>query len=420
MNKLLVQEFIKTKTLGELYQTHAVKVSPSKDGTLVSFNYNMLLAKDSDKLAKQCRGLILARKDGKSIFELKEYLVIGDKRDSSNVIFGDSVIASYGFDRFFNEGQQEAFVDWNDKDLKVYEKLDGTCIFVYHFNNKWRIATRSCPEADIPLDNDLYDQVYTFSSLFKKALKDTINLSFEDYTKTLDKDIVYIFELTSPVNIVVVNYPDFKATLLGARNKKTLQELNIEGLNNLVPCVKSYPFNAPNFTSCAGFVSSQNPLEHEGVVVKDSNFNRVKIKNENYNAFNKARDLFSKSIKGIIQLLLSGNDDDVIPYLPDEIKIKVAKYKAKLASFVIYMDNKYNYYLTEVNKYPDSDKVKKKEFASYIILNEKYHAPFFFMYAGKGSSMEDFFQKNKLPDGSWSNTFLDRLIEAIEAHQITE
>lgn len=413
MKKLLIQDFIKTKTLGELYQAHAVKHSPSKDGTMLSFNYNMLLAKDSDKLAKQCRGLILARKDGKSIFELKEYLVVDDKRDSSNVVFGDSVIVSYGFDRFFNEGQQEAFVDWNDKDLKVYEKLDGTCIFVYYYNNKWNIATRSAPEADIPIANDLYDQVYTFSSLFKKALKDTINLSFEEYTKTLDKDITYIFELTSPVNIVVVNYSDFRATLLGARNKKTLQELNIEELNNLVPCVKSYPFNAPNFTSCAGFVSSQNPLEHEGIVVKDSNFNRVKIKNENYNAFNKAKDLFSKSIKGIIQLLLSGNDDDVIPYLPDEIKIKVGIYKEKLAKLVSYINTKYNYYLTEVNKYPDSDKVKRKEFASYVQLHETYHAPFFFMYSKNLSSIEDFFEKNKLPDGSWSDAFLAKLIEEV-------
>jgi hypothetical protein len=408
MTTLLVQDFIKTNTLGDLYTKHGVEVSFSKDGLLASFNYSQINAKNSDKLACQARGVILSRKDKKSIFDLKEYVVTKDKRDSSNVIFGDSIVVSYGFDRFFNQGQDTAFVNWQDKNLKVYEKLDGTCIFLYYFDG-WKVATRKSPYADILIDEI---SKHTFSSLFKKALQETINMSFEDYTKTLNKDVTYVFELTTPDNRVVVVYDTYKVTLIGARNKKTFQELEIETINNLVPFVKSYNMNDVN--AIIGFVNSLNPMDNEGVVVKDSNFNRVKIKNINYVAYNKAADLYGKSVRGIIQLILSEKEDDVIPYLSHSVIEKIHLYKDKLNKLVNYVDTNYKKYYNEVNSYPDSDIRKRKEFAQLISLNEKYSAPFFVIYSGKANSMSDYINRNKNKDSSWSDTFIDKLIEAFD------
>lgn len=411
MKKLLVQDFIKSNTLGELYHTHGVEVSFSKDGTKASFNYSQLNSKDSDKLACQCRGLILARKDGKSIFEFPEYVVKGDKRDSSNVIFGDSVVVSYGFDRFFNEGQGAAYVDWQDKDIKVYEKLDGTCIFLYFYNGKWHTATRSSPEADVPLEQVFAEDTHTFSSLFKKCLFDTTNKTFDEYTSTLNKDNTYVFELTSPINRIVVKYNDYRVTLLAIKNKKTFEEYEIESSNNLVPCVFSYKMNT--LEQILGFVNSASPLDHEGIVVRDSKFNRVKIKNIQYVTYNRARDLYSKSNRGFVQMILFKIEDDVIPYLPDEIVNKVYEFKDKLSSFINYIESNYKKYVDEVNSYPDSDRNKRKRFAELVQLNEEYQNPFFVMYSGKANSFEEYINKNKDKSGKFPDNFLDNLSEHV-------
>jgi len=405
--KLLVQDFVKNNSLGKLYEMHGVEVSFSKDGTKISFNYSQIKSKESDKLACQCRGLVLALKSGKSIYEFPEFKIVNGSKQTKDIILGDTVIVSYGFDRFFNYGQSTAYVDFN-KEIKVYEKLDGTCIFVY-FHNKWNIATRSSPEADIEMGNSLYEN-YTFSSLFKKCIKDTIGISFEEYTKTLDKNITYVFELTSPQNKIVVNYNNYRATLLAARNKISFKEYNIEEMNNLVPCVNY--FDIKKIEDIISFVKERKAFEHEGVVIKDSDFNRVKIKNPEYIILNKARDLLSKSKRGIISIILSEKEDDLIPYLAEDIVNEINLFKEKLSNFIDKVDSNYKKYIDEVNLYPDSEKNKRKRFAELVNLNEKYVAPFFQIYSGKASNMKDFLSKNN-KDG-WSDSFIDNIIEAIK------
>lgn len=397
---LLVQEFIKTKTINDLYKTHGVEVSFSKDGALMALNYSQLEAKDSDKLACQCRGLILARKDNSPI--------VGADRISENVIVGETVIASYGFDRFFNEGQTNASVNYKDPNLKVYEKLDGTCVFVY-FHNGWKTATRSTPEADIFID-DLKD--HTFHTLFKKALLETINLSFEEYVKTLDKNVTYVFELTTPRNMIVVRYKDYRVTLLAARDKTTLKEFEIEDMENLVPKVKSYPLNTLN--QIIEFVGSRPGFENEGVVVRDSNFKRVKIKSPEYGLLNRMRDKLGKSRRSLMELVLLEKEDDAIPFLPEDAVTSIQEIKEKVSAKIKYVDEKFAEYFAETNTYPYSDKVKRKTFAGFVTSREEHLQDIFFkMYEGKCKSCKDFINSKKNKMGEFDDHFLDKFLSAI-------
>ena len=62
---LLVQEYLMTHTFGDLAKEHGVYASFSKSGHKFSLNYDQIEARESDPLAQECRGLILAGEDGR-------------------------------------------------------------------------------------------------------------------------------------------------------------------------------------------------------------------------------------------------------------------------------------------------------------------------------------------------------------------
>ena len=64
---LLVQKYLETHTFGDLAKEHGVYASFSKSGHKFSLNYDQIEAKESDPLAQECRGLILACEDGTSL-----------------------------------------------------------------------------------------------------------------------------------------------------------------------------------------------------------------------------------------------------------------------------------------------------------------------------------------------------------------
>ena len=208
---LLVQKFLETHTFKELQEQHGVYCSFSKEHYKWSLNYDQLESKENDSLAQECRGLILSTIDGSKLVGTE----VDGKIKFDDICPGQTVILAHPMNRFFNYGQgAAAHINFNDPNLSILEKLDGTLTIVYYdeFALKWCVATRSVPEADI-----LLNDYYTFRTLFEKALHDMANISFDDFVKTLDINTTYCFELTSPYNRVVVNYLDTKITLLSAR-----------------------------------------------------------------------------------------------------------------------------------------------------------------------------------------------------------
>jgi hypothetical protein len=289
------------------------------------------------------------------------------------------------------------------------EKLDGTLCIVYHDSviGKWCVATRAVPEADLIMDNGLF----TFRTLFEKAIKETCSLEFDEFTDYLSPKFTYCFELTTPYNRIVVDYKKCGITLLSTRDMVTLEEIdpNRHEVSLTVPVVEAYTYTSVN--ELVDWVSTLNPMEHEGVVVRDSNFNRIKVKNALYVAYNKARDVLGTSERNCLELILAEKDDDVIPFLPEEIVNNLLKIKGQLQVIIIKYDHNYSLLKQAADSINLGD---KKTFA--LLLNEVsknndyWTAPFFQMFAGKCVNMKDFIQQNK-KDGTWSNSFLDRVLE---------
>lgn len=319
---------------------------------------------------------------------------------------------------------------------------NSLCIVYYDlFTNKWCVATRSVPEADLTMDNGLF----TFRTLFEKALKETNGLSFEEFTDQLNARITYCFELTTPYNRIVVNYPDCRVTLLAARpmygDMKEFDFSNLDGpgwvdykdltneikehLTSLghdandtpaafvhkpyelcgVPTVQSYTFTSIENT--LEWVASLDPMKHEGIVAKQGE-NRVKVKNPSYVAYNRVRDTLGASERNCVEIILQEKDDDVIPFLPEEIVKNLQKIKTGLQIAIRRYDEDYQAAKSQADAEKPGD---KKTFAIIVTKNKDlWNAPFFQMFDGKASNMKEFIAKNR-KNGSWGDSFLDKMLE---------
>lgn len=408
---ILVQKYLEAHVFSDLSKEHGVYASFDKSGSFWSLNYDMLEAKDDNLLAQQCRGLILSKVDGSSLLPLAKTVEtsFGKRLNYDDFCPGETTILACPFFRFFNDGQgAAASVEWQDPSLKVYEKVDGTCAIVWFnpFTKIWNMSTRAVPEADVLLDNGKF----TFRTLFEKALSEMANISFDEFTSTLDTKITYIFELIGPWNRIVVDYPKSQVIFIGARSLETLQEFSVEdplfkAQLPKIPIVNTYPLN--NVVDIHNYVSNQNPLQHEGVVAVDSKFNRVKIKNAQYLVYNRARDVLGSSDRNCLELILGGTEDDLIPVLPQEIVDNLLEIKEKLNKWIIIQDEIYKEIIA-------TNPADQKSFALLVMAKANiYSAAFFAIYAKKANNIKDFLMKNR-KNGAWSSGFLEKILGQIK------
>lgn len=327
--QLLVQEYMRSgKSLEDLAVEHGIK-SNITNGK-ISLNYDQIEANNGDQLACQCRGLVLRE----NTYE---------------------IVACPMF-RFFNIEQKEFAADINWESARYEEKLDGTCLIVYFDDHKntWCSATRSRAEADCGIDGS--DVTFSIlaneicNSMFHKINPDNTNKvglnELMESTQLLHPNIdvkkrTFVFELTSPVNRIVCKYDDSKLTLIAVRNNSSLEEEDpnfwndAQGFGVLTP--ELYYFN--NISHMIEVIRSWDPKEHEGVVVKDQYWNRIKVKNPAYLAYNHMRDSLATSMRGCAEVILLGKDDDVVGMMPDMIANRIIKLKPAIAK-VIEITNK--------------------------------------------------------------------------------
>jgi len=208
----------------------------------------------ANKEVQECRGLILEK--------------------------GTWKVMSLAFTKFFNSEESNAHkIDWET--AHVLEKLDGSCIQVYYDWNdmRWYAGTTGTANGEGEVNNKMGT---TFDTLFWNTLKEKYGVDGSKFTI----GNTYVFELTTPYNIVVKPHGESSVALLTVRNLETLNEVSFEELTEIaknigVPRVKSYDLNAKNVGALLR--TFENMVWHdEGYVVVDANFNRVKIKNPAY------------------------------------------------------------------------------------------------------------------------------------------
>lgn len=399
----LVREYLKIKSLEDLEREHGVKARIHDHK--FSLNYDQIESREDDLLAKQCRGLILRPAEP-----------VQGSIDLTRPV-GDTVVLARPFDRFFNYGQAAAEeVDFNHPATAFYEKMDGTLCIVYYddVKNEWHVATRSIPEADLPVDG-FGD--HTFRSLFEKALEETVGKDFETWTSAqLFRDTTYMFELTTPANRIVVEYEGYGITLLAARKTASGKELNPAFVQAQVktPTAERYRFSS--VSELVTFVSDRDPTKHEGIVVCDHKFRRIKVKNAGYLALNKVRDSVLKSPRGLVELILLEKLDDALPLFPDHVVDRAHKLQAAFRELVVNYRDAYDACMAQADATAEAgDREHRKAFALAVQAQEYgWMAPMMEQYQGRVNGLVDWIQSKRQIDGGWSNGFLDTVLRYLE------
>ena len=277
---LNTQLYLRDKSLSDIESELHISVRRHpKYPNLVHFKYNQIESPMGNPVVQECRSLILNEAD--------EWKAV-----------------SCPFFKFFNYGEGHApEINWNS--ASVQEKLDGSLLIAYFYDNQWNVSTSGVPDADtpMPVGNE------TFQNCFWRVWKQL------GYSMPIDINHCYMFELMTPFNRVVVPQRDEKLVLHGARNMVTLQEVApaIMAERNGWQCVKSFPFTSWDEVMSA--CQQLNPMEQEGYVVCDSSFNRVKAKSPQYVALHHIAGSFSA--RRMLEVVMTNEQTEFLLHFAD-------------------------------------------------------------------------------------------------------
>lgn len=298
-------------------------------GNYVLLKYSQLESDFTDPIVRECRGCIF-------------FLPDGDHTRAK--------LVCYPFDKFGNYGESYVpNIDWST--ASVQEKVDGSLIKMWYHNCSWHISTNGTIHAD---EADTNVEGITFYDVVMNAIRATGDV--KAFFETLNKNYTYMFELVSPETRVTIAYPKPVLYYLGARDMSTLKEVTTfaQSLNFIsrVSQPKRYPLQT--LEDCLEAVAAMG-ADEEGFVIRDKQFNRIKIKSPEYLIASRIRNNGAITAKHILELLRADRLDDFLAYAED--------YKG-------FVDNIVNGYFNLIQAYRD---IVAKVFFSeeYDIVNKR-------------------------------------------------
>jgi hypothetical protein len=401
MIKLQVVDFINTHpdTWEKILSEYPFSIEIKWKDDYVLLKYNQIESDFDEPIVRECRGLILKKEP----FHFVNQGLYG-------VTFRPVCVP---FFKFFNAEEPNATDDLNKiikngskSGLIATDKVDGSLIKVW-YDNGWRISTNGNIDAN---DSNLQFQtesLKTYYDLFLQAKKNS-GLLFDN----LNPQYTYMFELISPYNRVVVRYTDTKLIHIGTRNNITLQEeeqdIGVEKPRIL------FTSNINNIINYAKELEIKDNTNYEGFVVRDYEYNRVKVKSPKYLelAYLKGDGIYST--RKIIDIVLKNESDEILAYFP-EYKEDFDKVSQRLA---IYIENiKDDLYWNMLPKFDDflsRARDGRRDYASQVINMTNKGIMF--------KALDDYSRGITIDNGEWlwkqltslSLEFLEKELERIQ------
>lgn len=280
MSNLELQKFLREKSIDELEKQYAIKARRSERfPNLVLFKYSQIDSPMTERICQEARGVILDESD-------------------------DWSIVCRTFDKFFNLGEETkvANVDWDT--ARVYEKLDGSLVQMWHYKGDWWFSTSGSPDAS----GNVGDFNFTFSEAFQRTWENN------HYDLPRNTDLCFAFEYVGPYNRVVVPYSEEDLILIGVRNRTTGEELDPRLFEGHYNVVQTYSFDDKE--SVLESLMNKSGLAQEGYVVCDANFQRLKIKSDDYVRLHAMKGEGYTNKRGV-QMILDDTADDYVANFPE-------------------------------------------------------------------------------------------------------
>ena len=258
MRELEVQKYLRSgKTLINLKQEFKIDFTVNTEQNSAVLNYSPLTPMGT-VIGKESRALIL---------DLDNWNVIAKSMNA--------------FDVPSSLKTPEIIKDFNWNSAFAITKYDGCLMVLYFHQNQWLVGTRFSTDSNCNVYSpNSGESELKWIDLFKQTLQD-YGYSFQDFTNNLSSDKYYSFELCSRYNRNIVIYEESIIKIISIVDSSTLNEIDIDSfhLNEFLP----EKIKVDNLNSVYDLISqNDNPIEVEGFVVVDSNFNRLKVKNDKY------------------------------------------------------------------------------------------------------------------------------------------
>jgi hypothetical protein len=218
-------------------------------------------------------------------------------------------VVSYSFTRFFNVTQQTNNSNFDWTNYRVEEKLDGSLLTLYPYKGKWFAASFSVATASGPVN--------------KKGKKTFAQFFTEVYEKERlpypSKEFIYVFELCSLENKVLIDYYEPHLNLLTVRCSKSFKELpewreRKEFSEFHKPKLYKIDTHEPGcIRKLLEGMNKGETLTEEGLILVDKDNNRLKAKNIK---FLQTHNHLNNGLVNIYELYLSGDLDEFVSYVP--------------------------------------------------------------------------------------------------------
>lgn len=320
---LKVQEYLKSgKTFEDLTAELGIVVKKHDSLPLAILNYDQIESPKTHPIVRECRALVLHSET----FE----------------------IVARSFPRFYNWGEvQEEMTDFDFNDFSVQSKEDGSLVILYHFDGQWHANTRG---------SFATDQIATGVNMtWREAFCVAMGIkSLTELDSVLDPHLTYVCEFCSIYNKVVRRYEKPTMFLLTAFSKlNEWQECPIKHCDWMVQVLGEttpplpqlfqrptrYDFkNIDEITKYIQDNSTDDPT-YEGVVIRDKDGRRWKVKSAVYLGLHKLRgegdNLFNPK-RLLPYVLAEAKSDDLLTYYPEvaeayfELKAKVQGWYIKV------------------------------------------------------------------------------------------
>lgn len=286
MYKIELRDFILSHdNWEELLTAEPYHLKVSRDGEYIMFKYNQVFSDFNIPLVREARGIIFREGDWECVCD--------------------------PFRKFGNWGESYCpEINWET--ASVQEKVDGSLI-KFWYDNGWHISTNGTIDAfKANLNNVKYQN-------FGQLVLDAIRKVFTDehnFFDMLAPELIYMFELVSPYNRVVIPYDETELYFLGARRISTGREWCTEDLRVSLyfKTPKRYPLHSLEDVQKAANALS---WDEEGYVVCDADFNRVKIKSPSYVMAHYVRNNNTINIDRLVQIILDGEQEEFLIYASD-------------------------------------------------------------------------------------------------------
>lgn len=361
---LKTQEFLQNGgTLEELENSLKLRINRHEDGR-VQFNYHQIDSPKMNDICMECRSLIL------------------DSKNNWDYV-------SLPFHRFFNRGEAlEITEDFPIHTSSLIEKIDGSLISIYWFNDEWKISSRGTLDAEGEVG---WSKILTFNDLVRITIKE----SHPEFWNNVSNEYSYYFELTSPENRNVTPFIKKNLWLLGMRDRdgkeKHLSFMSDFALRLGVLYPKVFNFN-DELDILKMLTDLNNPFD-EGYVICDytkydtsgKSFRRLKMKNPGFVAISHLKDKGATSLTSLVLLSISGEVDEFVSYFP-EFEVRCKNIRHKWETYLKDVDGEWDKIQQGI------DEISRKDYAEKAIKSSDPNL-MFWLYDNRSKTCREYFDR---------------------------